>query len=196
MSSFGTVREMILLRRLDRSALKTLIIQYNSNDVLENAEFANKKGRLKIMSPMQYKQIQEIYRKRSRYYMGRHLKVMLPLLARAGNPEDPLMKQVFEAPHADSDLSDAKLFLLALQASSAELKGTRIIVLETNPAWHPPTTFVEDLRELAIGQDALDLTVLDVASVLSSDDFYTIDDHLNAAGHRKVAEVLEKALNE
>jgi lysophospholipase L1-like esterase len=195
MSSFGTVREMIMLSRLDRSALKTLIIQYSSNDVLENAEFAAK-GQLRIMSPMQYKQIQDIYAKRSAYHMGRHLKVMIPLLARAGNAEDPLMKQLFDAPVSDSQQSDAQLFLQAVQAAPVNLAGVRIIVLEANPAWHPPTTFVADLGELAAQQDALDISVVSVADVLDESDFYTLDDHLNAGGHRKVADVLEKALKD
>src|SRR4029079_7125411 len=40
-SSYGTVREMRLLDRLDVSRLRFLILQYSDNDLLENQTFRN-----------------------------------------------------------------------------------------------------------------------------------------------------------
>src|SRR5262249_14136512 len=65
-SSYGTVREMRLLDRLDVSQLRALVIQYSDNDLAENRSFRDHGNRLPITSEAQYDQV-------TRYYSGQHL---------------------------------------------------------------------------------------------------------------------------
>ena len=49
-SSYATPREMRMLKRVDRSAMKFLIVQYCDNDAVENDTFAKNGNKLSIIS--------------------------------------------------------------------------------------------------------------------------------------------------
>lgn len=193
MSSFGTVRELTLLKRLDRSALKTLIIQYCSNDAIENAEFV-KKGTIHIMSPMQYKQLIRSQEEWRNYRMGDYLRRMLPLIARAYNPDDPIIKEAFAEASYEADMGEAELFMQVLQKAPVNLSNIHVIVIDLYSPWHPKTTFIADVNRLAAAQNELNVTAIDLCGKLSDKDYFRLDDHLNAAGHITVATALEEAM--
>src|SRR5206468_6609664 len=67
-SSYGTVREMMLIDRLDTSHLRTLVVQYTDNDLLENRAFRQNNGRLPIMSQPAYQNIVRHYASLQSYY--------------------------------------------------------------------------------------------------------------------------------
>ena len=72
-SSYGTIREMKLLNHLDVSNAHYLIIQYDSNDYHENNTFYQNDNQLPIMSNETYECIKKDYKKKLRYYPGKHL---------------------------------------------------------------------------------------------------------------------------
>ncbi len=53
-SSYGTAREMLLLKKVKRDRMKYLIIQYCNNDYEENLSFLENGNKLKTMSREQY----------------------------------------------------------------------------------------------------------------------------------------------
>ena len=67
-SSFGTVREMKLLDRLDTSRLKVLIVQYNDTDLVENVAFREHGGTIPILAAGQYQATVDWYRARQGYW--------------------------------------------------------------------------------------------------------------------------------
>src|SRR6185295_1161896 len=72
-SSYGTVREMRMLDRLDTTRLKYLLIQYADNDLPENRSFRDSNGRIPISTQEQYQTIVDYYAAQRRYYPGKYV---------------------------------------------------------------------------------------------------------------------------
>jgi hypothetical protein len=95
---------------------------------------------------------------------------------------------------------EAELFVnVVTHASRAPLDDVQIIVLEVNEQIRPARPFIAALDAVRRrdGQPAYirALTALDVAPLLTADDFYRLDDHMNARGHEKVAAALAAAIS-
>ncbi len=71
-SSYGTAREMELLRQVDRSRLRYLILQYCANDFAENQAYIDGGGRLPQRPPEWYESQLNWYRGFKRYYPGKY----------------------------------------------------------------------------------------------------------------------------
>lgn len=72
-SSYGTAREMGLLKRIDTSNLKYLIIQYCPNDHEENLSFLKNNNILNVSSEEKFNELVKRERKKSEYYPGKYL---------------------------------------------------------------------------------------------------------------------------
>ena len=71
-SSYGTAREMLLLKRLDTSAMKYLIIQYYENDYWENIVYYLNKNTLPVdLIKQNYVYGQKMYEARKEYFYGK-----------------------------------------------------------------------------------------------------------------------------
>ncbi len=189
-SSYGTVREMLMLNRLDTSRLRTLIVQYSDNDLLENRAFERAGGRLQIMSESQYQKIVRYYASQRSYYPGKYLYRLLMKVLRLEAPE-PDQARIDPA----SPTEEAELFVNAMtHATHVRLDDVRIIVFEINEQVGKARPFVAAL-ELVKGRERYPpfirrLKTVDVAPLLSADDFYVLDDHMNRRGHEVVASAL------
>lgn len=192
-SSYGTVREMLILDRLDTSRLRTLIVQYSDNDLGENRAF-ERAGQLPIMSETQYQNIVRYYASQRSYYPGKYLYRLLMKVLRleAPEPDQTRMDPV-------SPTEEAELFVNAItRATHVRLDDVRIIVFEINEQVGGARPFVAAL-ELVKGRERYPpfirrLKTVDVAPLLSADDFYVLDDHMNRRGHEVVAGALADAL--
>jgi len=100
---------------------------------------------------------------------------------------------VFTSPEGE-----AGYFIKALIDSSVHLENVQIIVIELNSRSITPTGFIEQLQRESKKKDyplyVQQLQAMDISSLLGEDDFYVIDDHINADGHRKVAAALRPYL--
>jgi hypothetical protein len=191
-ASYGTVRERKLLDRLDRSRLTHLVIQYCDNDVAENLTFHARGGSLPITSEADLRARFAADRARP-YFPGRYL---LTLIERAWDRTRP---------PADGPVSDtgggpspAQAFLQALVGGgTADLSAVHIIAFELAPQNRNSSNFVSSVAaEIQRGTypDYIKrMTLLDVSTVLTDSDYFVLDDHLNAAGHRKVADAILRA---
>ena len=74
----------------------------------------------------------------------------------------------------------------------------QLIVFEVNEQIRPSRPFIAALdavrRRDANPAFIRRLMALDVAPLLTPDDFYKLDDHMNARGHEKVAGALAEAM--
>lgn len=77
-SSYGTVRELKLLERLDLSNNPTIIIQYTSNDITENEAYAYKGFR--IMSRLEWEKTVMFYKFGRWYYPGKYSVLLLRMV--------------------------------------------------------------------------------------------------------------------
>ncbi|MFC1592003.1 SGNH/GDSL hydrolase family protein [Thermodesulfobacteriota bacterium] len=213
MNSYGTAREVILLnRRLDKSRLKYLLVQYCENDFTENREFISKGYRLSITPEDVFGKEIARYRKNRRYYFGKYLFFSLDkfrnwlMLKVSGNSRATAAD--IEALH----LLHAEVFLETLSQLKLESEGLRLVLfdlqdrtdLQTKQEWlawgamFSGSHFIKMVKKLiaensypAFIEDAL---VLDTGQFLDKQDHFILDGHINAQGHAKVARKIIAAI--
>jgi hypothetical protein len=194
-SSYGTAREMRLLDRIDRRAVRWLIVQYNANDVGENRVFAANGNRHLGSSRVKYERTIERAQARRRYYPGRYVLQGFTLLER------DLRQWIFPppprgpAPTADEE---TEWFVNALMhAGPADLVRARLVLFELS-ADGVVNPVIPTLRaRIAAGRVPAPLReaiVLDVPSRLHPDDFWVLDGHPKAHAHRLVADAILAAM--
>jgi len=183
-SSFGTARELRMLERLDTQHLEWLVIQYSPNDRRENRTFAST-GRLKIMPRSAYDKLVLENRERVRYFPGKHLLRLLPVLVKGGEGEGSARRE-------REFVSEARNFLQTVQRSKPVPDGVRLIVFEIGRLGQSDPGFASALRTELENQAYSDLaermTILDLSAELTPELYLVYDGHMAPAGHRVVAE--------
>ena len=193
-SSYGTAREMLMLKRLNTSKLRVLVVQYSDNDLPENRTFRLNSDHLPIMSEQQYQTIVSHYGSQRSYYPGKYVYRLLMKVLRLEEPE-PDQVAMESAPPAQ----EAQLFLWSVEhASGVRLDDVQIVVFEVNEQMGSARPFIAavDKERLRRGRAPFINRVIavDVAPHLTRNDFYRLDDHMNASGHEKVAAMLADAI--
>jgi hypothetical protein len=193
-SSYGTVREKLLLDRFDTTNLQALVIQYSDNDVIENYAFEKNGGRLPISGRAEYDAIVRYHQQQRGYYPGKYTWRLFLMVAGLEAPEPDQLK----APPVSLD-DEARLFLNALSsAGHTPIDRFRIIVLELNPDPAHPRAFIAALAAAVRRPDAPpvahSIVTLDTTAFLSDEDYYVLDDHLRARGHDAVGAALADLL--
>jgi hypothetical protein len=184
--SYGTVREMRLLDRLDTSRLRWLLIQYDDNDEPENQAYLEAQNQLVIHPEGAY--LADVQRNASRqsYWFG---KTSLEILHGILKPE-PLPASAEVTPK-----QEARYFANAvIHATRRDLASVRIIVFELQPYRVNQSAFETALmREISLAGHKpyiRQMRMLDLHGVLGPEDYYVLDDHLRAQGHAKLARLL------
>jgi hypothetical protein len=189
-SSYGTVRELKLLRRIDTSAMTDLVIQYACNDEQENRFAAEHGNELEIMSEAELERLTTEHAERRRYFPGKYVRRFLPLWVEharwAGRGP--------ARPPADDPSAEVDAFLAALAAAHVDLSRVQVVVFELNGHDGNDDRFTSRLAERSAeaGRPRFlhRLRTVDVASLLTADDYFFYDDHLNPRGHEKIAHAL------
>jgi hypothetical protein len=191
-SSYGTVRELKLLNRIDTSKLKHLIIQYCPNDFPENEAFWKmKEGYLESAKEI-FRVYGDKYRERTQYwpmkYSWSFFKNLTIFSANKKNRDRPKKKQFDRRP--------AKYFIHALRnVPKASLEGVQITVLEV------PTGrgFVDQLRqEIAdpkLPRHIREVQLVELEDTLGTEDNFILDYHLRPSGHQKIAQKIVPLLS-
>jgi lysophospholipase L1-like esterase len=190
-SSYGTAREMIGLRRLDLSAAHTLVIQYCENDFIENARFAIRSGPLVVMGRGEYETTVRDHLAATRYYPGKHVRRLLPLWWRTWRqggapPPDTVRDCALEA----------GIFLRVLDRAALRTRPLRVVVFEGLYTVDQRSCFSQQLAERVrtrtLPEWVAKLDVIDTSSFLTGADYYPLDEHLNASGYRKIAAAISE----
>ena len=190
--SYGTAREMLLLRRVDLSAASTLVIQYRANDLTENAAFLQNGAQLPTMAERTYRALVRDHLSATRYWPGKHLKHMLALLWRTARGGD--------GPREPRDCArEARVFLDVLEHAGPP-RPLRVVAWEATYTPEQPACFGGELAALA-ARRALpawisELRVIDPAPLLVESDYYPLDEHLKASAYRKIAAAIAGVLAE
>jgi hypothetical protein len=193
-SSYGTAREMTVLNRIDTSRLRVLIVQYADNDLPENRTFRDHDGHLPITPQADYQKIQRYYAAQRSYYPGKYVFRLTMKVMRLEEPEPDQLKMDIVPPTEEADL-----FLYVLtHAARVPLDDVLVIVFEVNQDGERRRPFIVALDEVKRREGnprfVRRLITLDTASVLSGRDFYILDDHMKASGHRAIADTVSKLI--
>jgi len=193
-SSYGTVREKLMLDRLDVSRLRVLVLQYSDNDLVENRSFRDHGNTLPIATAAEYERVRQYYAAQRGYYPGKYVYRLAMKAARLEAPE-PDQGPMQPA----SPVEEAGLFLNALVHTGHQpLAGVQLVVLEINEDLPSRRTFMSAVdsarRDGAFPEFVQHLIAADMSGLLTRSDFFVLDDHMNPRGHRAVGEALADLL--
>jgi lysophospholipase L1-like esterase len=188
-ASYGTARELLTLSRIDRSRLRLVVIQYCNNDFEENEAFHKNGHELPVMSEARYHDIADAQRSGAHYYFPRHVLQFV---------KHSVVDLRWRPPRGADTPEAPKLFLGALARGPVELRGVPVVVLEINGGYSGNDRFIPMLEAILAAEPQrwrrLDLRPLDLAPLLGPEDYYRLDDHLNARGNAVVADALVDAV--
>ncbi len=199
-ASYGTARQLRLLRSVDLSQATHLIIQFCNNDYFENVAFEREGPDFATQTETGYRNAVVSYEREKRYLPGRYTLAVFG--ARLGHGDRG------SAPESTPDPGDpaalkrqVELFVHVMLASQADLTNLKIIVFELNAYNRYPGLFTTALADFVDHHDELPaslrtMQIVDLASELAPDQWFRLDDHVNAAGHRFLAQRLWKIMNE
>ena len=188
-SSYGTVREMNRLVSEDTSYLQYVVIQYSRYDVYENSAFINDRPYLKINSDSAYKKAVRQYRWRKEYFPGKYATTISYDYLK-GIVRKIKKKKYFLS--GDSD-SSATYFLKVIGRYNLPAKA-KIIVTEINDYNDMDSGFLPAVDSLLQQSEFAGLKgrikTVNMADLLTPEDYYVIDSHLRPSGYEKVADRL------
>jgi lysophospholipase L1-like esterase len=189
--SYGTVREVRLLDRLDTSRLRFLVVQYSSNDSEENRLFEERGNALLVSDERLFRQDVQRGIRRHGYRLG---KITIDIVRNALAPPR-------SGPPVLPPAIQARLFVNALvHGSRRDLSSVGLLALELDSYDVGSSAFVEALQHEAAASHhppfIRGLRVADLRGQLRPEDYFVLDDHLRASGHAKVAALLLEKLRE
>jgi lysophospholipase L1-like esterase len=191
-SSYGTAREMIMLRRIPTDRLQYLIIQYCGNDYEENLSYFLKQNKLHTMNAEKYQKLVEMDNQNKAYFFGKYLLMKI-------NKKISEIRQPRKAEQKPINMDDVDLFINAIVQSNLDLKNVQIVVFIMNGRIAADNkAFPAALKERIIRNDypsyIREMIVLDFSNILKDEHFYVLDDHMNRDGHVIVADALYQTI--
>jgi hypothetical protein len=191
-SSYGTVREMRLLDRIDTRRLRYLVIQYCNDDFLETRPFTGHGNTFAVGDRGRYERAVARAVARKRYWPGRRTFELL---------RDVLAPEERDAPRPATVEEQVRYFVNAvLHAGRTDLSRVQIIAFEISQARRADGRFAEALKremsDATYPPPIRSLRVLDLSKRLGPADYYDLDDHLRPSGQRAVARAVIEAIRE
>jgi hypothetical protein len=178
-SSYGTARETKLLERIATDSVKYLILQYHANDFDENEKLLSSNFRLPVRTEYAYDSLCDAIDQRQRYFPFKHLYGIARGFAK---------KAVARETGGASESREAQSFLQVLKHAGIR-PGIKIIVFNVDDYGKLTDDFTSTVDSLVRTPQFSDLSVrtLQISSMLQESDYFKLDDHINAEGHRKIA---------
>ena len=191
--SYATKRELESLKEYTNNE-KVVVIQYCDNDINENEKS------LELPDDEFNKKVKEIWEGIIKIYLKNKIenKFILAIndaTIRLTTPNYESKSKFYST--SDRDINnEAKVFSKIVSKYRAILENKQIIVFES-AGWgknHPnfKETFEKQLKEI---NPSLNFTILNSNKILSNDNYYFLDDHLNVSGHAKIAEVINSVID-
>ncbi len=199
-SSYGTAREMMLLKKVKRDRLKYLIIQYCNNDYEENLSFLNNGNKLVTMSREKYAEHVKENRDIRKYYPGKYLWSAARIIS--GN-FNYLFKigdyQQVEEKRYKLEKDEVEAFLDVILTCGLDFSGVQLMVFKANSFDPRDSRFVNSLREkISSGRYPpfiKKMIIMDAGKYLNEKtDIFLLNGHYNQQGNRVIAEMIIRHL--
>lgn len=190
MGSYDTVREMESLK-LENKNPEYIIIQYCSNDFNGNL-FYVKNGLNKYLEDARLS-----LRKNSKEYLDTKNNGIYPIIfGLLSTLRFSPNNKIFFSTDSRNIKKEAEVFSEILNDYSYLLKGKKIIIFESSGygANHPEFG-LEFTKSLNNKNNNIDFIVLDSVNFLKRKDYFYLDDHLTANGHKKIAKIISNQIN-
>lgn len=189
-SSYGTAREVLISKPYISDSLEVVVVQYCNNDYEENKQFIANDYQLKISSKERYEEEINHQRQITGYYFLKHLKGFSYFIKHRLK-----MKITGQKPLKNNLETDAgEVFIeTLLQLPVSEKVHFIVFSLDVNKT---KPFFYNQLSELIVRSNLSNWHLLNFSDKLHSKHIYKLDGHINAAGHRVVADELSKKIEE
>lgn len=189
-SSYGTAREMMLLRQLDTSSLRWIVLQHHANDAGENRAFHESRGHLPVMSEELFGKVADREQHKLRFAKLPHFRAFLHGLINSrdeGNgtelsAEDQIAP-FFEALASATDHVPSGVRLLLINSEGKKKYDSsfgRLILKEARTGNHP-----EWIKSM---------TFVDTFTAIKPREGFFLDPHPNAEQHAQISEAILKAI--
>ena len=196
MSSFGTVRELRKLSKLDTSNAKWVVLQYCDNDIEESKPYVDNKFQLQTSSAATYDSLVRRTEWNRVYYPGKTFfsvglfKIKETIKGLRKKPQGEYMLQV--GAQTVTIPQSAKYFAETLRSFAPLLKNRKLIVLYAFEGGRKDTVFVPALQQLLATSPYKEelpgpIHYINTSTILENADSFILDDHYNAKGHAKIA---------
>lgn len=195
-SSYGTARELKNLYRLDTAALETIIIQYCRNDYRENREYMQNDQRLPVSSRRVYDSLLNDHYWSTRWFPGKRAVTIAKLYAEQKTNDWFFPNRVTWKDSAQWHLQKAAAYFTdILYRSAINFNKVKVLVVDMNEQQTMNNDFIGAVNTLIrqphyAARFANHLILVPVADLLTANDYYILDPHIKASGHRKIAERL------
>ncbi|WP_207515102.1 SGNH/GDSL hydrolase family protein [Longitalea luteola] len=197
--SYGTPREVISLRQFDRSGLTHLLIQYCSNDEDENKSFVQNDFVLNVSSKQEYENITTAHKINRQYFPARNFTLFgLTFFKKLINKVHSFFS--VDEPLVTTNTAAVKQFLDIVTNAPVDFSKTRVLVYQLDSRQNINSTFAhiaDSLIHTPYYQSIFrnNLKVIDFSRQFTKNDYFILDTHhINAQGHRKVADIIAKEL--
>lgn len=200
-SSYGTAREIVNLKRLDTSSLTHLIIQYYYNDYEENTEYLNNNRRLVISPRALFERMVKGEGYNCNYYPGKYFlnvsQIYIKQVIQKIVPVFKLKKSGF-GPDV-TDIKQVRSFLDVFYDAPVDFSKVRTIILYPGkdiPRIKAFETLADSLLHVSPYKERFhnNIRILKISELLQASDYYILDVHLNNTGHRKIAQAAWKLM--
>ncbi len=190
-SSYGTAREITALSRVNTAEMDYLIIQYCPNDLTENQNFVSGDHSLVVSGEAVYDDVCAAIERKIAYFPFKHSVSILQTELRRIRDVEP--RNTLHDSNPARSIGAVGAFLDIVGGSEHIPKHTQIIVFSLE-AEKFDGSFIEPVAgrlDLQFGSSLHDrMTFVDLSGHLDESHRYILDPHLNAAGHRVVADRL------
>jgi lysophospholipase L1-like esterase len=189
-SSFGTVREGLLLDEIDLDSCKMIIIQYCMNDYLENHTWLDRISKGETFKPS-FNKAQYLLRVKgnerlSHYTPFRYLHAYLLTIGKR------FLSKNFSLPKvATNDMPEhADLFIKGLEIIQKRFKNRILVISLSHSFERLDPAFENVLQEKIISSGLSNIDILRTSHLLKKEDHFFLDNHINIKGHAKVGDAL------
>jgi hypothetical protein len=191
-SSYGTARELLMLRRLDLRGVHTVILQYSDNDARENRSYLAE-GRLDPMPEAEYAAVVAGNRA-----AGGGFGSYLPAWVRLAMEETAPPGETESRNRPVQELGDEEVFVEVLAGWDWGNDPPHLVMFDVNVGGRGGK-FMRAVSEApglaALRSKLSDLTILFTPEILEPDDYLFPDGHLSPEGHRKLAAAVVTVLH-
>lgn len=204
-SSYGTARETMLLRRLDTTGAKYIIIQFCFNDIQENNIYVRRQRyRLPVMPNAVYRKAVTDHKWATTYYPLKRVLTLSRMAVKDGissiSGGNPFADRVINYDTAYKPAA-ARAFLNIVYRSGINFKKVKVLVVDMNryPAFdHHLMDLAQDMlkngqysEEFKKSIRFVNTTPLNIPVY-----YYPLDSHLTPAGHEVMANILSRAITQ